>query len=274
MRLLLALGMLAMLLSGCDRHPEKIRLQMKFAAGRQLVYDLNSEQTITINYAEPVSETSRSQGEMIQKVTVVLPDSSARIAETSSWNFSELGENGTVEVVSRTESLSYRIQPSGRISEFEILAEDDAARWQEYAQSKLEQSQPTFPDQPVAVGYTWMQTVKIFMPTGEMLDASTTYRFSELIEVDSRQCAVIDYEGNLVLPFDVMESDSLIRKGVDKVDLTGTIWFDYVNGYVFSQHEVTRVTAERAKILPQKAKVYTAYIEGELFFNLKSETIE
>jgi hypothetical protein len=116
-----------------------------------------------------------------------------------------------------------------------------------------------------------MQTVKIFMPSGEMLDASTTYEVDEFIDIEGRKCAVIDYDGNLVLPFDVVEEDSTIRRGVDKVDVTGTIWFDYEHGYVFGQQEKTMITAERAKILPKEARSYTAYIEGELFFNLISE---
>jgi hypothetical protein len=165
--------------------------------------------------------------------------------------------------------LSYRMQPNGKVSELEILSNHNAAQWQEYAESKLEQSQPTFPEEPVGVGYTWMQTVKIFLASGEMLDASTTYEISEITTIDDHECVVIDYSGNLILPFDVMESDSLTRKGVDKVDKSGTIWYDYVQGYVFSQHEKTRITAERAKILPKEATTYTAFIDGELFFRLE-----
>jgi hypothetical protein len=207
---------------------------------------------------------------MTQKVLEVLADGSARIKESSSWSWSEQADDGSINVVSSTESLTYKMAPTGKISDLEILSDDNASQWKEYAQSKLEQSQPTFPEEPIAAGYTWMQTVKIFKPTGEALDASTTYKVTEFIEVDKHKCAVIDYAGNLVLPFDVVESDSLSRKGVDEVDLTGTIWFDYENGCVFSQHEKSRVTAERAKILPSEAKSYTAYIDGELFFNLKS----
>jgi hypothetical protein len=246
-------------------------LSLKFSEGQQLVYDMTSEQEITVDFPDQASELSRSKGEMVQEIIEVLPDGSARIRESSSWSWSEPDEDGSIKVVSTEESLTYRIAPSGKISEFEILSNDDASQWKEYAQSKLEQSQPTFPEEPVGPGYTWMQTVKIFKPTGEALDATTTYRVTEFIEVDQHKCAVIDYEGNLVLPFDVVESDSLVRKGVDKVDLTGTIWFDYEEGCVFSQHEESRVTAERARILPSEAQSYTAYINGELFFNLKSE---
>jgi hypothetical protein len=254
--------------SGCGQVPQKVKLELKFFEGQQLTYEMTSEQQITVDSPEPASDSSRSKGEMVQEVIEVLDDGSARIRESSSWSWSEQREDGSVDVVSSSESLTYRIAPSGKISEFEILSNDNASQWQEYAQSKLEQSQPTFPDEAVAAGYTWMQTVKIFKPSGEALDATTTYRVSEFIEVDGRRCAVIDYEGNLVLPFDVVESDSLARKGVDKVDLEGTIWFDYDHGCLFSQHEKTRVTAERAKILPSEAKTYTAYIDGELFLSL------
>jgi hypothetical protein len=67
-----------------------------------------------------------------------------------------------------------------------------------------------------------------------------------------------------------MESDTLTQKGVDKVNVTGTIWFDYENGYVFSQDEKTEVAAERQKILANQATSYTAHIEGDMYFHLKS----
>lgn len=267
--LLLSL-LVAFLLVDCGKSPVKVKLEMRFADGQELVYDMTSEQVISVDSPDSAADTSRSKGEMIQRVTGVLPDGGAHLKESSSWSWSELAPDGSVDVVSSTESLTYRIATTGKISELEILSDTNASQWKEYAQSKLEQSQPTFPEEPVPVGYTWMQTVKIFKPTGEALDASTTYKVTELIEVDGHKCAVIDYAGNLVLPFDVVESDSISRRGVDKVDQSGTIWFDYVNGYLFSQHEKTMVTAERAKILPNEAKSYTAHIAGELFFNLRS----
>jgi hypothetical protein len=259
------------LLIGCGNSPKEVRLQMKFTEGRELTYGLASEQKISIDSPTIPADSSRTKGEMVQTVTEVFADGSARIKEASYWSWSEPDEDGAVRVVSRDETMSYLMEASGKVSDLEIISDGDAARWKEYAQSKLEQSQPTFPTEPVSLGYTWMQSVKIFMPDGEMLDAATTYTFSEFVEIDERKCAVIDYEGNLVLPFNVVETDSTIRRGVDKVDVTGTIWFDYVNGYVFSQHEKTMITAKRAKIFPTEAKSYTAYIEGDLFFNLRTE---
>lgn len=269
----MGLGSAALLLmlsfTGCGEAPKTVKLAMKFTPGQQLVYEMTSEYKIRVDSPDPASEDSRSKGEMIQETLEVLPDGSARVKESSSWSWTEPDSDGSVKVVSSTESLTYRIAPSGRISEFEILNDDEASQWREYAQSKLEQSQPTFPEEEVPIGYTWMQSVKIFKPNDEALDATTTYKVSELVEVDGRKCAVIDYQGNLVLPFDVVESDSLARKGVDKVDQTGTIWFDIENGYVFSQHETTKIEAERARIGPSEAKTYTASIDGELFFTLK-----
>lgn len=266
-----ALLLFAMLLSGCGKEPVKVQLRMNFEEGRELTYDLASEQKISIESPDIPADTSRTKGEMIQTVSEVFPDGSAQVKEASYWSWSEPDTDGSVRVVSKDETLSYLMEPTGKVRELEILSDDDAAKWKEYAQSKLEQSQPTFPEEPVGVGYTWMQSVKIFMPDGEMLDAGTTYEVSELVEIDGRKCAVIDYNGNMVLPFSVVEEDSTIRQGVDKVDVSGTIWFDYVNGYVFSQHEKSMITAERAKIFSTEAKSYTAYIEGDLFFNLKTD---
>jgi len=256
---------------GCEKSPQEIKLRMQFVKDRELAYDLASEQIISIDSPDFSADTSRTKGEMIQTVTEVLTDGSARVKEASYWSWAEPDEDGAVKVVSRDETLSYLMDATGKVSDLEILSEDDAAMWKEYAQSKLEQSQPTFPEEPVGLGYTWMQSVKIFMPDGEMLDAATTYEVTEFVEIDGRKCAIIDYTGNLVLPFNVVETDSTIRKGVDKVDVTGTIWFDYVGGYVFSQHEKTMITAERARIFPTEATSYTAYIEGDLFFNLKAD---
>jgi len=167
--------------------------------------------------------------------------------------------------------LSYRMLPNGKVTDLEILSNHNSSKWKEYAQSNLEQSQPTFPDKPVPVGYTWMQSVKIFLPSGEMLDASTTYEITEIVNVDGRRCAVIEYRGNLILPFEVVETDSLTRQGVDRIDVDGTIFFDYEAGYVFSQQEHTRMTAERSKLSPTAATNYSFFVEGDVIFKLKSE---
>lgn len=243
---------------------------MKFQQGRELVYEQANKQTITIRNSPEVSQLSQSKGEMTQVIKSVTPTGTARIEEMSTWSWSEKAPDSSIQVVSSSESLSYEMNSAGKISGLELLSEKDASTWKEYAQQNLEQSQPTFPNEEVGKGYTWMQTVKIFMPSGEALDASTTYEVTDFIEPEGHKCVVIDYKGNLVLPFDVMESDSLSRRGVDRVDVTGTLVFDYENGYTYSQQENTRVTAERSKIIGNEATSNTFFIEGDLFFHLKS----
>ncbi len=266
---LLALS-LALLALNCADTQRKVRLQMKFQQGRELVYEQVNKQTISIRNSPTVSQASQSKGEMTQIVKSLSPEGVARIEETSTWSWSEKAEDSTIQIVSSTESLSYEMNPDGKIGGLELLDKDDASKWKEYAQQNLEQSQPTFPAEEVGKGYTWMQTVKIFMPSGEALDASTTYEVKDFVETDGHKCVVIDYRGNLILPFDVMESDSLSRRGVDRVDVSGTLIFDYEGGYTYSQEETTRVTAERSKIIGNEASSNTFYIEGELFFHLKS----
>jgi hypothetical protein len=262
--------LVALLIAGCADSSRKVQLQMKFQSGRELTYEQTNEQKISMSNSQEVASLSKSKGEMTQKVTEILPDGGAKINEITVWSWSEKDTNNTFKVVSRSEQLVYLMATNGKISGLELPADDSEAKWKEYAQSNLEQSQPTFPDEPVGKDYTWMQTVKVFMPSGEKLDASTTYKVTDFVETDGHKCVVIDYKGNLILPFDVMESDTLTRKGVDKVDVTGTLMFDYEHGYVFSQQEKDRITAERSKVLTNQASRYTAYIENEIFFHLKS----
>jgi hypothetical protein len=258
------------LFAGCGESSKKVKLAMKFYPGREVTYEQTNEQKVSRNDPYVLVMVSRSKGEMTQKVIEMLDQGTAKIEDQSVSSWSEQDADSTIRVVSRTEKMTYQMAANGKISALEILSDDNASKWKEYAQSNLEQSQPTFPDQPVGKGYTWMQTVKIIQVAGEMLDASTTYEVIDFIEVDGHKCAAIDYKGNLILPFDVTESDTLIRKGVDKVDVVGTLYFDYEGGYVFSQQEKTKVTAERQKILATEAISYTAYIEGDLYFHLKS----
>lgn len=223
------------LAAGCAREEAKVRLEVKRSPGQELVYEQINRQTISLNNSPVTAQSSQSRGEMVQRVIDVAGDGSARIEESSTWSWTEYGVDSAYNVISTTESLSYRIAADGKISELELPEDGESSKWKAYAQSNLEQSQPTFPTEPVGKGYTWMQSVKIFMPSGEKLDASTTYKVTDLIEVDGRKCAIIDYKGNLILPFDVIESDSVTRKGVDRVDVAGTIVFDYANGYVYSR---------------------------------------
>ncbi len=263
---------IAALAAGCGESSPKVLLRMKFEPNRKLVYHQINKQTISLNNSPVVSQSSESEGEMIQTVQSVSDSGFARINESSVWSWSETDADSSIKVVSSTEELQYTMAPNGRVSELVLPADAEASKWKEYAQSNLEQSQPTFPTEEVGKGYTWMQTVKIFMPSGEKLDASTTYEVSEFVEVDGRQCVIIDYKGNLILPFDVMESDTLTRRGVDKVDVNGSLVFDYEHGYVYSQEEKTQITAERSKIQGNQATQYTALIEGELFFRLKDSS--
>ncbi len=262
--------LMAVLLLSCVESQPTVRLQMKFQPGRELVYEQFNRQTFSMNNSPVISSSSQSKGEMVQKVASISADGKARIEEASTWSWSETAPDSTISVVSSTESLSYDMAPDGKISGLELLSDQDASKWKEYAQQNIEQSQPTFPAEPVGKGYKWMQSVKIFMLSGEKLDASTTYTVTDFVEVDGRKCVIIDYQGNLILPFDIMESDSLSRSGVDKTDVTGTLVFDYENGYTYSQEEKTKITAERAKILGNQATANTFYIEGELYFKLKS----
>jgi len=271
LRVIVALPLLvALLIAGCGESSKKVQLEMKFQPGRELIYEQTNEQKISMGDSGEVSSLSKSKGEMIQKVVEILSDGGAKINEASTWSWSEKDTNSTIKVVSRTENLVYQMAANGKISALELPADDKESQWKEYAQSNLEQSQPTFPDEPVGKGYIWMQTVKVFMPSGEKLDASTTYKVTDFVDVDGHKCVVIDYKGNLVLPFDVIESDTLTRKGVDRVDVTGQLWFDYEHGYVFSQQEQDRIAAERSKVLTNQASRYTAYIENEIYFHLKS----
>lgn len=266
----LCLSVLLLIVS-CTDSQSLVHLKMKFHAGRELVYEQVNKQTFSRNNSPVISASSQSKGEMTQRVVALHPDGKARIEETSVWNWSETAPDSTISVVSSTEELAYDMAPDGKISGLELPADQEVSRWKEYAQQNLEQSQPTFPEEGVGKGYKWMQSVKIFMPSGEKLDASTTYEVTDFVVVEGRKCAIIDYRGNLILPFDVMESDSLTASGIDKIDVTGTLVFDYENGYTYSQSETTKVTAERARILgTQQATATTYTIEGELFFKLKS----
>ncbi len=261
---------LVLAVGGCSESSKTVRLAMKFEPGRELTWEQTSVQKISMANSSVQPVESRSKGEMIQKVTEVLPDGGAKIDETSTWSWSEKDTSNVIKVVSRNEKLSYQMATDGKITGLELPTENKEAQWKEYAQSNLEQSQPTFPTEPVGKGYTWMQTVKVFMPSGEKLDASTTYRVTDFVNADGHKCAVIDYKGNLILPFDVMESDTLTTKGVDRVDVTGTLMFDYENGYVFSQQEKDKITAERSKVRASQATQYTANIENEIYFHLKT----
>lgn len=269
----LSILVILLIVAGCAKQQKKVLLKMKFVDGRELVYEQINKQTIKVRNSPEVSQSSQSKGEMMQVVRGVTPTGTAMVEETSTWSWSEPASDSGIEVVSTSESLSYEMSPNGKIGALRILSSDSTenSRWKEYAQQNLEQSQPTFPEEEVGKGYTWMQSVKIFMPTGEALDASTTYEVKDFVETDGHKCVVIDYKGNLVLPFDVMESDSLTRRGVDRVDVTGTLVFDYENGYTFSQLENTKITAERSKIEGNTASSNTFYIDGELFFHLKDK---
>ena len=91
---LLALS-LALLALNCADTQRKVRLQMKFQQGRELVYEQVNKQTISIRNSPTVSQASQSKGEMTQIVKSLSPEGVARIEETSTWSWSEQAEDSS-----------------------------------------------------------------------------------------------------------------------------------------------------------------------------------
>lgn len=105
-------------------------------------------------------------------------------------------------------------------------------------QSYFEQSQPVFPERPLASGDSWTQEVKVVSPGGaEPVVTSSTYVLEEIGRESGRPVAIIRFDGDIFLPVMAPRSSASPSDGdreamEERIVVRGTIHFDHAAGLV------------------------------------------
>jgi len=148
---------------------------------------------------------------------------------------------------SKTQTEKYRIQyleyikPNGRLVDLAFTGDkpkSDTAWVRQYFQ----QAFPVFPEQPVQPGYSWIQTTEVRLPD-EPSEASTTFAVKSFARERGYDCVIIGYDGICVVPIRPQSPGEMGQfvDGVDRISISGHIYFAYDQGFVVTEREHSRM---------------------------------
>lgn len=269
--LLVLLLVLAAAFTACNQGPKTITLRFKYAPGLKLEYEQDMKRNFRVVEADSVKE----KGEMIyyahveQVVQEVRQDSSAIIREVDTWKYEVPSKEDTSVMEKREHEriLLLTVRPNGDVLNVEFIDSEDKAS-ESYIRHYLEQGMPVFPDGEVSPGFSWTQSAKVMMPE-ETMEASTTYEVKSLVREAGFDCAVIEFDGNLIIPREAKADDESERSGVDHIRATGKMYFAWKEGLVVLQRERWVVNSEMHYVTKEGSeKSYRTEVESDVELKL------
>jgi len=125
------------------------------------------------------------------------------------------------------------------------------------------------------VGRSWTQNTLVALPN-ETLEASTTYKLSSFAREAGYDCVLIEYAGNLIIPFGPSPDDSTQRSGIDHISTEGVMYFAYKEGLVVLQRERYILNGDRQSICDSTHEMVTSKVKAEtdVEFVLKKLSLE
>ncbi|KAA3636658.1 MAG: hypothetical protein DWP97_02305 [Calditrichaeota bacterium] len=259
--------------SGSDK---KISLKFKYKPDMRLEYKQDSKQQTTVYQNDSVIEKSSDSyiAFINQEVRSVESDSTFKIYEEDIWRYTVPNKEDSTkkDTVEQVREMELFVQDNGKILDFEFLS-GEKQRYS-YIKNYYEQGLPIFPKDEVHTGYSWTQTTSVVLPN-ETMKASTTYKINSLVRELGYDCAIIKYNGNLIIPIEPTKSDSTNRSGLDKITTDGMIYFAYKEGIVIKQTEKWTTKGDRIYIKDGKYEKYNFVSDYDVLFLLtKAEGVK
>jgi len=266
----------AISLGGCTQGERGgITLRYKFEPGLQLTYEQISKRCVkTIESDSTVKEVSTVfKMTVVQTVDRLLNDSTAEIVEVANWKYENPAkdDSSAIDTIEQKRELVLQVQTNGKVRDVKFKAGEDHVRIR-YIKNYYEQGLPVFPTQEVTPEYTWTQTAKVVLP-GEPIEASMTYKVTSLVREAGYDCAVIECDGTMIIPFESNPKDTIQTSGLDRIKSTGVLYFAYKEGMVVQQRERWQIDRDRRKTYDGKTKEYQEAVEIDIDFILKGRII-
>jgi len=263
-------------LNFCSPGNKKITLRFKYNPGLHLTYKQISKRTVKILKGDSIiKKDSHSYTMKIQQeVQRFLDDSTAEVLEQDSWQTIEPNkkDSSLIDTVQNIRKLILQVLPNGKVINFKFVNDDDITL-ANYIKNYYEQGLPVFPVGEKLPGYSWTQSTRIMLP-GKNLEASTTYTIKSLVREAGYDCAVIEYQGNMLIPIEPAPNDSTRRSGIDRIKTNGLLYFAYKEGIVISQQEHWVIDGDRNKTLNGKTEHYKLAMNYDIDYTLiKKEQI-
>ncbi len=250
-------------IGGCRQQQDAVVFSFRYQPGERHTYRI---------YDDVETETSLNQGTptryrrfQVQKstMTVMSRDSldvyrlkiTFQVESDSLWRL----ENGEKTLVKRDHPRETRkwiydlgIRENGEI--VHIKGKNEGATF--FYERAYKTSQPVFPREPIAPGYSWRQNVAVNMPNNQTFTAITTYTFSGFQNLEEVRCAVIEFVSSLDIDADLTGTE-WNRKHHRKwsyrntTKTTGRIFFDFKKGRMVRK-ETTFSVKRRSHIVDRE----------------------
>jgi hypothetical protein len=246
----------------CDSGKKEVRFLFKFKPGLTREYRNLVKTTATITEGnKPVKKENYSrQSRVLEQVIAVLDSSKARVSLSSIYDAPEAASASPSDSGAskpRVWSIEYLTAANGKILEF--FPHDSTEREMvEAYKNYYEQAAPVFPDQPVGEGYSWSQTTRLIVKEEGTTNVETRYKVRSFVREAGYDCAVIDFEGDMVLPFRSTKSDETLVVGLEKIKAKGVIYFGYLIGTIIKQEETYDFRSEGECIKNGKSEKYVS----------------
>jgi hypothetical protein len=259
------LALTALIAAGCGQGTKMITLRFKYTPGEKLVYDLTQKTNSEATEGDSVISKGTHEIKMTIEDVVrrMVDDSTAEVLESSKWRFSTIVKNDSniVDTNEYKREMVMYTNPNGKVVDVEFTSEMSESSM-EYMRSYIDQAMPVFPSGEHGQGYSWTQTTRVLLDD-EPVEASTTYEIKSFAREQGHDCVVISYDGNLVIPVKPNPKDSVQRSGVNRIQITGMMYFAYKEGLTVSNRDRWVVKGERTEVTNGKAKKYTILYEGD-----------
>ncbi|UCG62583.1 MAG: hypothetical protein JSV52_04665 [Candidatus Zixiibacteriota bacterium] len=268
---ILCLCLAGLLLTVCNQGDKKVSLRYKFTPGLKLYY-LESAKTneriiengtitgstgYTVDYDITIECVGIVDDTVLEVSQLARADSATFVTPDSTWTMA----------VNFARTTTGRTLTNGKLLNINL---DDAVpeHRRAYMQAWNQQGTAVFPSGERPVGYSWTQTTTVVLPD-ETMETSTTYTITALVRESGYDCAVVEYEGLLILPVQPKEDDPEQRRGSDRVEGSGKIYFAYEPGFVVRQTEKRRIQGDRKRNVDGDTVSYRVEQDYSVVFQLQ-----
>jgi len=234
----LILFLIMIFLAACTAEKKEVQLACKFDPHKiyHFVYDSKVSSRMYENDSLTYAGEQDHNLTYTRRALELLDDNRARLL----FEYAMKKDTGQTS----TWSTACIMQTNGGISDFETDSSISYAA-AEYYQNLFEQTSPVYPEEPVSEGYKWSHSVKVLVDEGRS-DANTTYTIKSLVREGGFDCAVIEYQGNILIPLgeECPGEKAVITGGMDRIEVEGVAYFAYKEGLVIREEENSHLVRE------------------------------
>ncbi|MBD3401788.1 hypothetical protein GF420_02750 [candidate division GN15 bacterium] len=245
----LAVSLTIAWVSGCSQQKKSVLLRLKYEPGQTRVFEIDRKHHWMYLENDTVTREGTYEIDITAEETTrrILEEGTAEVVQTTTRHIYEPNEEDSslIDTVTTTRSITLYLRPDGRLVDLEFgnIESMDTA----YIRQFYEQASTVFPQTPVEQGKTWSHSTHVML-NGENVEAVTTYELKSFARERGYDCAVISYEGELLLPISAKPADTTKRGGLDEIDVSGMMYFAYTEGVSVSVRERWLINSERTML--------------------------